>query len=390
MKLVKLRNISLLLLFFSINFEVWDPLNTGGFFSLSKFLGIIYFATILPHLNKFIVVPKKMRGVLTPLLLFYLLLLLMNIFNLGQYSSDVFSSSILLNIIFFIFIVNHERLVPGIIEKAFIGFLVGALLTVAAFYLGIGVSLEPDGRVSLFGENENIIGIRMVIATFLLTHYLLKYGRTLPKLFVLLLFFAYPPLITLLLNTGSRVSAISLMLGAALFFILYRSKNIAIKAIVISVFLVFSGVAVEYVLNSEVVGHRLINTIEDQDLAGRDYIWLSIRPLIENNILFGVGQTGYIDFTYKVSGKYFSPHNVIIELMSYVGLIGVTLYFLFLYRVFWSSLTYYFKHREVIPLLFAIPIAGLLLSGQILTFKLGWFIFAYAATRRYSTIQNNK
>lgn len=383
MKLSRLQDYSLIMLFFSINFEVWDPLNTGGYFSLSKFFGIIYFFTILPRLNSFLVIPKKIKGVLIPLFLFYFLLLLMNFLNLGYYSSDIFSSSILLNIIFFVFILNHERLRSGIIEKSFIGYLVGAMLTVVAFYYGIGVTIESDGRVSLFGDNQNLIGIRMVVATYLLTHYLLKYGLVLPKPLVLSISLAYIPIIMLLLNTGSRVSTISLMLGGSLFLIMYRSKNYITKLFLIGFFIAFSGMVLEWILNSEVVGSRLVKTIEEGNLAGRDTIWETVLPLIKDHILFGVGQTGYIDFTYKISGKYFSPHNVLLEIMSYTGLVGLILYLLFVCRVFLSSLRYYFKFRELIPLLFAVPVAGVLLSGQILTLKLCWFIFAYAATRKY-------
>lgn len=383
MKSTKLQNVSLALLFFSVNFEVWDPLNTGGFFSLSKFFGIIYFLVVLPSLNKFIVFPKKIRGILIIISLFYLLLLLMNILNLGNVSSDFLSFSILLNIILFVIIVNHERLVPGIIEKAFISYLIGAMLTTIAFYLGIGIEVGSDGRVSLFGDNQNIIGIRMVIASFLLTHYLLKYGRTLPKLFTLLCLFSYIPIITLLLNTGSRLAAISFMLGASFFFILFRSKSIAIKILVIFTFIAFSGIALEYIINSDVVGNRLIKTIEEGHLSGRDTIWKYILPLIEDNILFGVGQTGYIEFAHHIYGTYRSPHNVILEVMSYTGLIGLILYLLFIYKIFLFSTLYYFKHKELIPLIFIIPIAGLLFSGQILTFKLAWFILSYAATRKY-------
>lgn len=385
MKIVKLQNTLLALLFFSINFEVWDPLNTGGIFSLAKFFGIIYLVSILPSINKFIVIPKKIRSILIPIFLFYFLLFLMNIININYLANDVFSSSILLNIIFFVFIINHERLVPGVIEKSFIGFLIGALLSTAAFYFGIGLEIESDGRVKLFGDNQNLIGIRMVVASFLLTHYILKYRYTLSKILIALLFLAYMPILTLLFNTGSRVSVISLLLGTALFFILYRTKKIATKAVSMIVLLSFSGIVIDSVLKSDVVGARLTKTIEEGNLAGRDEIWSDILPLIQNNFLLGVGQTGYIDFFRRIRDAVPSPHNVIIEVMSYTGIIGTVLYLLFVYRVFFSSLRYYFKYNELIPLLFAVPVAGILFSGQILTFKLGWFIFAYAATRNYYT-----
>ncbi len=385
MKYSKLQSLSLILFFFSVNFEIWDPFNTGGFFSLAKLFGIIYFLTILPTINKFIVIPKKIRGIVTPLILFYILLLLMNSLNIGYASSDFLSTSILLNIIFFIFVINHERLMPGIIEKAFIGFLFGAVLSVICFYLGIGVEVTLDGRVSLFGDNQNIIGLRMVIALFFLTHLLTKYGKNLSKTFSLSLILLYFPLNTLLLNTGSRVAVISLMVGVVLFIALYKFKNILIKALILLAFILLSGAGLNFILSSEVVGKRLMQTVEQGNLAGRDDIWRSILPLIQDNLLFGIGQTGYADLTIKAFGRLTSPHNVILEVLSYTGFIGLFLYLLFIYRAFFSSLKYYIKYGDVIPLLFAIPVAGVLLSGQMLMFKLGWFVLAYAATRKYYT-----
>lgn len=382
-KLNKIQNYALILVFFSINFEVWDPLNTGGFFSLSKLTALIYFITISFNFNKFIFFPKKVRGTLILLSLFYILLIIMNSLNINGFSSDFLSMSILLNIFIFILIINHERLVSGIIEKAFIGYLIGALLTVIAFYLGIGVEIESDGRVTLFGDNQNLIGIRMVVAMFFLTHIIIKCWHDFSKLVVLAFSLLYIPLTVLLINTGSRVSTISLFLGAVVFIALNKFKNKFIKVFVVLFFFVTSGAILDFILNAEVVGERLIKTIEEGNLAGRDDIWRAIWPLIQDNVLLGVGQTGYIDLTLKTFGRVVSPHNVILEVLSYTGIIGLSFYLLFIYKAFLPSVRYYFKYGYVIPLLFAIPVAGILLSGQILTFKLGWFIFSYAVTRKY-------
>lgn len=383
MKLNKLQSASLVLLFFSINFEVWDPLNTGGFFSLSKIFSIVYFLTILPSFNKYIKIPKSLFGALIPLFLFYTLLVMMNVLNLGYLSSDFLSFSILLNIVFLVFLINHERLAPGIIEKAFIGFLAGALLTTAAFYLGVGVEVESDGRVTLFGDNQNLIGIRMVVAIFYLTHIIIKYWHNLSKLGILFFLLLYIPLTTLLLNTGSRISAISLVFGAIVFIALNKFKSKFIKILVLLISFFASGAILKLILSSEVVGKRLIKTIEEGNLAGREDIWRVIWPLIQDNILLGIGQTGYFELTQKTFGHAVSPHNVILEVLSYTGLFGLSLYLMFIYKAFLPGVKYYFKYNYLIPLLFIIPIAGILLSGQILTFKLGWFVLSYAVTRKY-------
>ena len=92
--ILKVQTYLLYSLFFSVNFEVWDPLQTGGFFSLSKFIGILYFLSIIPNISNYIYTSKKVYAVLVPLFIFYFILLILNIFNINLYSSDFLSVSI--------------------------------------------------------------------------------------------------------------------------------------------------------------------------------------------------------------------------------------------------------------------------------------------------------
>ena len=379
--ILKVQTYLLYCLFFSVNFEVWDPLQTGGWFSLSKFFGILYFLSIIPNISNYIYTSKKVYLILAPLFIFYFILLILNIFNVNSYSSDFLSISILLNIFIFILILNHERIIPGVIEKAFVYFLLGALVSTIAYFLKIGVEVTIDGRVSLFGDDENALGFRMVVAFIILTYLLINNKENLLKFS--LLFFLYFPIITLLLNTGSRLSVINLVLCTLFFVIFFKAKYIFNKALIWILFLFSSGYLIDLILTSEVVGKRLISSLEEGNLAGRDEIWKSILPLIENNIIFGVGQTGYIEFTNFNFGMYKSPHNVILEVLAYTGLMGLFFYLIFLFAAFFQSFQFFIKTRNIVPLVFLLPILGLLVSGQILVVKLGWFILAYAASRRY-------
>src|SRR5690606_5854860 len=172
--ILKVQTYLLYSFFFSVNFEVWDPLSTGGYFSLSKLFGIFYFLTIIPNIGTYLTINKNMYTVLIPIFIFYLILMLNNFYNIGVYSNDFLSLSILLNIIFFILIVNHERHNLGSIEKGFLFFLLGAILTSILFIFEIGTEYTIDGRVSLFGDDENAIGLRMVVASMMIVHFLLK------------------------------------------------------------------------------------------------------------------------------------------------------------------------------------------------------------------------
>lgn len=377
----KIRNFFLYCFFFSVNFEVWDPLNTGGYFSLSKLFGIFYFLSLISNFNNFFYISKRDYTFILPLFIFYIILLLNNIFNFSNYSNDVLSFSILINIIFFIFICNHEKVKPGSIEKGFVFFLLGALISTIAYFFNIGTEVNIDGRVSLFGDDENVIGFRMVVASILITHLIIKYKKS--KKIVFLLIFCYFPVVTLLFNTGSRLSVINLVSCLSFFIIFYKFKYYLNKIIVLAFFSIFISYVVNMILNSEVVGKRLMLTIEEGNLAGRDDIWKSILPLINDNLIIGVGQSGYIEYMQKLTGEYKSPHNVLLEVLAFTGLIGLFFYLTFIFSCFFNSLKKYFYHGDIVPLVFAIPIAGLLVSGQLLVVKLGWFLLAYAATRKY-------
>lgn len=380
-KSLKTQNFLLYLFFFSLNFEVWDPFNTGGNFSVAKLTGFLYAFSLIPKIQSFLKVPRGLKTYVRLILLFYVFLVFMSFININFYSSDVFQFSILQNLILFVFLLNHERLSPGALEKSFIFFFIGSLVLAACFYLGIGLEINVEGRVSLFGDNANIIGVRMVISSLILTHIILKYRKRVSKFIYLLLPLAYIPLVTLTLNTGSRLSFISLFLGVSVFFILYKKRGVFSKVLILGIGVVAAIFLFDLAMQSEALGTRLTQTAEEGHLAGRDEIWLDILPLIENNWIVGVGRTGYVEYTSRLYGSIKSPHNVIIEVLSYTGIIGLFVFLRFIYKVFLSSYKYLRKYNEVVPFVFIVPILGIILSAQILTFKLGWVIFAYTASR---------
>jgi O-antigen ligase len=86
----------------------------------------------------------------------------------------------------------------------------------------------------------------------------------------------------------------------------------------------------------------------------------------------------------NITGAFYSPHNVILEVLSYTGITGLFFYVLFLYRIFKISLKKYKKDGSLLQLLLLIPILGLLLSGQLLAVKIGYVIFAFCVSRKFS------
>jgi hypothetical protein len=379
---LSIQNKLLYLFFFSLNFEIWDPLNTEGSFSVAKLTGFLYAFSLIPKLGHFLIIPHQLKSLVRLILFFYAFIVIINLINLNNFSSDFLFFSFLQNIILFLMLLNHERLNPGTIEKGFISFFLGSIALAGFYFLGIGVETSAEGRVSLFGDNENIIGVRMVVSSLILTHIILKYKQKIFKIVYYVLPLLYFPFVLLILKTGSRLSFISLFLGFSIIFILYQNKNIVSKILVLVIGAFTAIFLFDLAMQSEVLGVRLTKTAESGHLGGRDEIWFSLLPLIENNWLIGVGKTGYAEYAIRFYGVLKSPHNVIVEVLAYTGIIGLLLFLSFVFKSFWYSFKYLKYYNEIVPFIFVIPISGILLSAQILTFKLGWVIIAYAASRK--------
>jgi O-antigen ligase len=369
----KFQRNALLIFFFSINFEVWDPLDTNGFFSLSKLTGIIFFLSICGEFKEYFRT-KDVKSQLKNVWIFFGWLTLINLVNINDVSKNFFNFSIFQTLILFWILINHERKEPGIFEKGLLSFALGSIVLGILYDAGIGVS-NIDGRVSLFGDNENVVGLRMCISMIILVMNIvenkLQIGK---KRFLLLL--PLPIMLRLMLDTGSRTAFLSfvVMFMVGLFFI--KTKKWWYKIIVIILGATVAFYVGGYVVQSDIIMLRLYRSLDSGDLAGRDIIWQSLMPIIEKNYLFGIGETGY---ALKIGEM--SPHNVFLEGLCYSGIIGLIIFTWFIIKVIRSA---YLARKNVgliLPFLLLIPNLGLLLAGQLLYSKIGWVIFSYIFAR---------
>lgn len=377
MILRKLQNLALLLFFFSLNFEVYDPLNTGGFFSVAKLSGFIYLATIIPQLSTFLRVDGYQRF-LKPIWIFFFLLLAMSALNVNALFPQVFDRTVFQNIIIFWIIINHEREEPGILEKSFLGFALGSVVLSVLFYSGIGISYI-DTRLSIFGDNQNVVGMRMCLSMVILIVNVVQ-NRLEMRMYRFLLLLPLPVMFHLMTATQSRVSLVSFVVALFVGVVLLKTRRVLGKMLVLSL-----GGAVFLILwfileSTDVIQIRIFQSIVEGDLSGREDIWEVILPLIKENLLFGVGRTGYNYFTQSTWGVVKSPHNVILEVIAFTGLVGLVFFLFFYIRVIVVSFRVYLNSGMLMPLLLMIPIFGLLLSGQLIDVKIFWGITAYVVS----------
>src|SRR6185437_549386 len=330
MKLKTLQRLALYIIFFSINFEVWDPLNTNGSFSISSATGYFYLVTVIYQLPGFLNFSPIKRYV-WPLITFFLLLSVMNFLNINSVSSAFINLSILQNIILLIILINHDRRDPGNLSKGMLSFAIGSFLLAIFYQLGIGVAYE-SGRVTIFGDNQNTIGVKESISIIFLLVVVFKNNLHLGKgRFLFLL--AIPLMLLLMAQTGSRTAFISfsLMFISSLF--LVKTKHSYYKLFIFMFGLVIAYFVWQYLSSSEILYSRLLLTEQKQDLGGRDRVWDNVVPFVTKNIIFGKGESGYTEYMTGITGAFYSPHNVILEVLSYTGIVGLYFFLLFFYKV---------------------------------------------------------
>jgi O-antigen ligase len=374
----RLPRLALYVLCFSIPFEMWDPLNTNGDFSVARLTAFIYLFSTIPSLWRFV----RLEGVvkfLLPVWLFFGLLLFVNLYNRSNAYSEFFDRSFFLGLILFWVLLNHERADRLVLEKGLLVYGLSCVVLALLYTQGFGLEYV-EGRAKLFGENENKVGIHMATGMLVLMTAVFQDGLKLGKARLLLLL-PVPFMISLMAETGSRVAFISFALASLAGMLLWKTKRVWTKVAICVVGVAASILIWQFAMESEMIKARMLSTIEQADLSGRDQIWSKLLPLLGDHIVFGVGQTGYAAFSAPAFASLYgfarSPHNVFLEVLCYTGVVGLILYLTFLFFVIRNAYQNYSHHQRLLPLLILFPIFGLLLSGQILGQKYGWLIFAY-------------
>lgn len=364
--------------FFSLNFETIDLFNLDINYLATKItVSLLLLVSIFNY--KTLLSLKNLSKYLKPLVLYFVLLTVISYLNKNSYYDVFFDFPFFLNIVIFIILINMARIHPNILLKGLFVFAISTILVAFLFIINFYSADLSSSRYSIFGINANELGLRISISLFvivtLLYSNIVRIGKS-----KYLLFLSLPLLFYLMIKTGSRVALISLVLGFFVF--IYFNKSIGslkkIKIILMSVVL-FVAIWALFLKNSIVV-ERLINSVKDGDLSNRDLIWLANFDIIYNNSLWGVGRTGYAT---RIEG-YFegiaSPHNVIIEILSYTGMIGLVVFSVFFYRLLKKAFKDSNEGKGILPLVLLVPIFGMILSGQIFEPKIVWIILAFVVS----------
>lgn len=397
-----IQKYAILLFVFSINFENIDLFNLGVNFLATKLTICLLLLTSILNARSLYSF-KYYKTYIYPLVTYFVLLTVISFINrTGTVPS--FDMALFLNILIFIILINYSSRQPDILLKGLVVFAISTFISAIAASIGLGVteaSAALEGRTAVFGMNHNMLGLNAVISLFIIISVVVEKKLIKGQSRYLLLLFL-PFILNLMVETGSRVALISFFLGIAVA-IFFKKPYITLKKVMLVIGAVFVFALLWQVyLKNTLVAERLFNSIKEGDLSGRDLIWIPVSDIISNNYLWGVGKTGYARdiagymylFTItpeNITGV-MSPHNVFIEVVCYTGILGLSFFLIFFYRVSRNAIKRIHLFGEYLPITLIIPILGLMLSGQIFDQKIVWVLLAYIATvspaSKYKRFQN--
>lgn len=199
------------------------------------------------------------------------------------------------------------------------------------------------GYSTYFLANASELGLGLCIA-YPLCYYLFKGTSSRLLKFVCLALLAM--FLVSIIFTGSRGAFVGFV--ATLLYILYKQKRLLIGLVILAV---LSPLAVYLVSDRYVERIGSITDVEtDQSISIRLQLWRAAVNMVADYPIFGVGTGNFPNAygsTYRAKGSaslYWSPHNVFIQIVTEMGLVGFTVYLLFIGSIFWIN----YKSRQLL------------------------------------------
>lgn len=346
----------------------------------------VYFLSIVFCFRSFNKVWRVYGKVVKYIPAFIILFFITNVMNECGYNTPLFPFSIFMCFVLMLTLLVHSIYDRVALLYCIYGIAFGGILMSIFFALGIGYEID-EGRLIMFGENSNVLGVYMGLSSIVcLNSFILKDDLHIGKIrFLFSVAFVF--MVNLLLATGSRTAFLIFAMSIIIIVCFNPIKSKFGKFL----FIIVGIIAVVYAFNSlltrdSVLIQRLATTMEDGNVSGRDSIIESLIPYLWDSPIFGYGQTGYVNIAKQALGRVsviggivygYSPHNVIIELLFYTGIIGLFLWLLFWWNIGKESWILFYKKRLLMPGLMCIPMLACIISGQILDGKWAYVLYAY-------------
>ena len=374
----KIITFFLCLFYFSLSFEKVNFFGLDIDYLVSKVTFVFLIIASILDYKKFLN-PRPFKKFIIPLSAYFIYLTIANYLNKNYLASELFDIPLLINIIVFLLVLNVHRFNSMILLIAVLSFSIGNILLTLLYFFGFSNS-GFGGRQTVLGINQNALGMMLVVTSFTIL-FLYQKRKVINFKYIKILLLFLPLLFVLIIRSGSRTAFISFILSFFIFLFFSNLNKIKKTGIYIVSFFISLFVWVFY-LKDSLMTSRLVDTIGSGDLSNRDIIWKKIFEILKGNYMFGIGKTGYIyEMTglFSIDGGSTSPHNVIIEIISYTGFVGLFIIFPFFYHIFKNGFFARKINDNYLSLIYLILILALILSGQLLDQKFAWLLLAYTA-----------
>ena len=271
------------------------------------------------------------------------------------------------------------------------------------YFLAISSGISLLIRVSILGANPIAVGSFLAIGAGMIV---ILINRSAHKHWIL-----YMPILGILIiaiiATGSRGPLLSFLFGVLLFGIFFEKVNQKQLLFFFLFSIAFLAIAL-FILPENLTGRYLNYTTGDlviqregvkrlSTIAMRLQYWeLSISEWLRNikTVLIGVGSGGFSSFFILCDYKFY-PHNMFVEVLLELGIIGLSLFVLFWYKI--TKILFYIKKIESISIISAmwvvatiISFFGAQFSGDINGNRVVWMFAAIALTSVYYEVKNNE
>ena len=241
------------------------------------------------------------------------------------------------------------------------------------------------GYSSFFYANASELGLGLCIA-YPLTYYLFRSVR---NKFMKAVFLILTGLFLVsIVFTGSRGAFVGFVV--TLLYILYKERKLLVGLAVIAV---LSGPALYLVSGQYVDRIKSIGEYKSDDSVQiRFQVWRAAISMVAGRPLFGVGTGNFANAygAYRAPGdlsSYTSPHNVFVQVIAELGMVGITAYLLFIAAIFWINkksrqiLRKVNGARTLINLTHGVDVAlvGYIVAGQFITATYYPHLFQFSA-----------
>jgi O-antigen ligase len=320
-------------------------------------------------------------------LLFIALLTSMNVLYYdSSYNIPVFNSTIFFCYILFVSVLLHLFLDLKVFNCVLNGIAIGVILLSLIYYWGYGVYVINEyERLFFFGYNPNELGLLLCIALDVIVYnWIIRDEFSIGKFRVVLMMFFFP-LFEMLFATASRTALIVLCLSYVIIVLTFPCNKFLKFLIFVLGGILFITTGVVIMESDSLMVRRFIETLEDGNTSGRTDIWMSLLPYFFENPFFGVGEIGYVEISLRALSRCwqnndvvrgYSPHNEIITVLLYTGIIGGIYMLLFWSKIFKIGLKNYFIFKNALYLLLLVPIFICIFTAQVLDVKIIWIMYA--------------